>query len=91
MLNETFIKGLVLASKIKTNLNTDTLVGGIIDVICEISKYTGIVVVASGAFMLFFAYKDDNAEQQSRAVRFLIVGALAMGLKTFLKMIGVLA
>ena len=81
----------VVATKINTNLDTNTMVGGIVDFVCEIAKYMGIVVAVSGAFMLVFAYKDDNAEQQSRAIRFIIVGFVAVGLKTFLKLIGIVS
>lgn len=78
------------ATSINTGLDTEQLVGGIIDFICKVAFYMGFVVVATGVFMLVFAYKDDNAEGQSRAVRVAVVGAILIGLTSILKLTGII-
>ena len=74
--------------KVNTAITTDGLVGGIIGFICTIAMYVGFVVAVSGIFMFIMAYKDDNAESQSRGARLAIVGAVLIGLKPLLKTIG---
>lgn len=76
------------AVKINDNLKTEDMVGGIVGFIIEVAKWMGLVVVAAGIFMFIFAYKDDNAEAQSRAARFAVVGALLLGLEGILKLTG---
>lgn len=78
------------ASSINTSITTDSLVFGIIDFICTAAMYIGFVIVASGIFMFVMAYKDDNAESQSRGARFAVVGALLIGLKPLLKLVKII-
>lgn len=75
---------------IKTDLSTDAMIGGIVDFICKVAFYIGAVVLVSGIFMFIFAYKDDNAESQSRAIRFAVIGAVLLGLKQMLNLIGII-
>lgn len=75
---------------IKSDLETEVMLGGIINFICSVARYMGIVIVAAGIFMLIFAYKDDNAEAQSRAVRFAVIGAVMLSLKTILGWTGLI-
>lgn len=76
--------------KVETNLTTEGVVGGIVGFIVDVAKWIGIVVVVSGIFMFIFAYKDDNAESQSRAIRFAVIGALMIGLELILKTAGLI-
>lgn len=76
---------------INSDLETEEMLGGIITFICTVARYMGIVIVAAGIFMLIFAYKDDNAEAQSRAVRFAVIGAIMLSLKTVLKWTGLIS
>ena len=81
----------VSAAKINTDMETEDMLGGIVEFICNVARYMGIVIVVAGIFMLVFAYKDDNAEAQSRAVRFAVVGAVMLSLKTVLKLTGIIS
>lgn len=81
----------VSAATVNTDMTTEEMLGGIIEFICNVARYMGIVVVAAGIFMLIFAYKDDNAEAQSRAVRFAVIGAIMLSLKTVLKLTGLIS
>ena len=76
------------AAEINTGLTTETLVGGIIEFVCQVAMYIGFVIAAAGIFMFIMAYKDDNTESQSRGARFAVVGALLIGLKPLLKLTG---
>ena len=64
----------VLSTTINTNLDLDSLFGGIVDIIIKIAMYVGIALAVGGVFSLVLAYKDENAEGQSRAVRIIVVG-----------------
>lgn len=79
------------AVTINDNMDTKDMIGGIIGFIIEVAKWMGLVVVAAGIFMFVFAYKDDNAEAQSRAARFAVVGALLLGLEAILKVTGLIS
>lgn len=76
---------------VNDKLNTKTMIGGIIGFVIEVAKWMGLVVVAAGIFMFVFAYKDDNAESQSRAARFAVVGALLIGLESILELTGLIS
>lgn len=79
------------AVTINDNLTTESMIGGIIEFIIEVARWMGFVVVAAGIFMFVFAYKDDNAEAQSRAARFAVVGAILLSLKTILTLTGLIS
>lgn len=63
---------------------------GVINIIFEVAKYVGIVLAVSGIFQLILAYKDDNADGQSRAVRLVVVALVLLGLKTLVKLTGLI-
>lgn len=71
--------------------STDTVMKGVIEIIFEVAKYVGIVLAVSGIFQLILAYKDDNADGQSRAVRLVVVALVLLGLKTLVKMTGLVS
>jgi len=77
-------------SRIDTNLDLDALGGGVIDLICKIALYVGVIMAAGGVFSLVLAYKDDNADGQSRAIRIVVVGAALIGLKMLLQVVGII-
>lgn len=74
-------------------LNTPTAQGvmtGVLNIIFEIAKYVGVVLAVSGIFSLILAYKDDNADGQSRAVRLVVVALVLLGLKPLVAMTGLI-
>lgn len=79
------------AVTVNTGLNTEQLLGGIVDFICKLALYIGIVIVATGVFMLIMAYKDDNSEQQTRGVRVAVVGAALVGFQALLRLTGLIS
>ena len=82
---------LIVAVKINTNMNMEAMVGAFADVILEVAKYTGMVILIIGVVNFFLAMKDDNAEAQSRAIRLAVIGACLAGLKALLTTIGIIS
>ena len=50
-----------------------------------------MILVIGGIFQLILAYKDDNADAQSKSIRHIVVGASLMGLRIFLVMAGIIS
>ena len=84
------VSAAILATHVNANVDLDTLIGGIVDIIIKMASYVGMVLVIGGIFQLILAYKDDNADSQSRAIRNIVVGASLMGLRIFLVMAGII-
>lgn len=55
----------------------------IMSILYDIAKYMGIGIVAYAVFSWVLAMKDDNADGQSRAIRFLVVGLVLAGIGSF--------
>ena len=60
------------------------------DIIIQIAMYVGIALAVGGVFSLVLAYKDENAEGQSRAVRIIVVGGALIGLRVLLQTAGLI-
>jgi len=87
-----FYPALFLSSTtINTNLDLDHLFGGVADIIIKIAFYVGAVLAIGGVFSLLLAYKDENADAQSKAVRIIVIGGALVGLRTFLSMAGIIS
>lgn len=77
-------------TKINPNATTDTVIGGILDVIFKIAFYIGIVIAIIGVVSFILAFKDDNAESQSRGVRLAVVGTALIGIKFLVGLTGLI-
>lgn len=78
-----------LCVTIQSNINMDTLFGNMADIIIKIAFYVGALIAIGGIFSLIVAYKDDNADGQTRAVRLIVVGVVLIGFKTILDIAGI--
>ena len=78
-----------LCLKIKSNINMDTLFGNMAEIIVKLAFYVGAMVAIYGVFSMILAYKDDNADGQTRAIRLIIVGVMLIGFETVLKLAGI--
>lgn len=78
------------ATQINPNATTEGVVGGILDVIFQVAFYFGIGIAAIGVVSFLFAYKDDNAESQSRGLRMALVGTALIGIKGLIRMTGLI-
>lgn len=84
------LKTQLLTTTINTNLDLDSLFGGVVDMIIKIAFYVGAVLAVGGIFSLLLAYKDDNADAQSKAVRIIVIGGVLVGLRAFLQLAGII-
>lgn len=78
------------ATKINPNATTESVIGGILDVIFKIAFYIGIVIAVIGVVSFILAFKDDNAEQQSRGIRLAIVGTALIGIRVLIGLTGLI-
>ena len=74
---------------IKGNIDMDSLFGNMADIVIKMAFYVGVIIAISGIFSLVLAYKDDNSEGQTRAIRLIIVGVMLVGFETVLKLAGI--
>lgn len=80
-----------LCAQLNTNLDMDKLFASMAGIVVKIAFYVGALVTVGGAFALVVAYKDDNADGQTRAVRLIVVGVVLVGFEGLLKAAGILA
>ena len=79
-----------LCAKIKNDINMDDLFGNMAEIIIKLAFYVGAIIAIGGIFSLILAYKDDNADGQTRAVRLIVVGAVLVGFRTILQIAGII-
>lgn len=79
-----------LCSKINTDLDMDSLFASMAGIIIKIAFYVGALITVGGIFALVLAYKDDNADGQTRAVRLIVVGVVLVGFEAILQIAGIL-
>ena len=75
---------------INANLDLDILFGGVADIIIKIAFYIGAVLSMGGVLSLIYAYKDENADAQGRAIRVIVAGGALVGLRTLFQMAGII-
>ena len=80
-----------LCVTIKKDIDMDTLFGNMADIIIKLAFYIGAIVAIYGVFSMVMAYKDENADGQTRAIRLIIVGVMLVGFKTVLQLAGIVA
>lgn len=78
-------------AKINSTLDMDTLFGNMAEIIIKIAFYAGAIIAIGGIFALILAYKDDNADGQTRAVRLIVVGLLLVGFRAVLTLAGIIS
>lgn len=55
-----------------------------VDAVVKIFPYIGIFFVASGAFKLIMAYRNDQPEAQAGAAKDIVIGAVCIVFATFI-------
>lgn len=80
----------VVLTTINANMDLDMLFGGVADIIIQIAFYIGAVLIIGGILSLLLAYKDENADAQSRAVRLIVIGGALVGFRPLLEMAGII-
>lgn len=64
--------------------NTSALMTKILNVIFDIFKYIGILLLAWSIGMLILAFKNEDADSKSRAMMLLVVSVVLVGAGTFI-------
>ena len=77
--------------QVNQNATVDGVLGGVMEIVFKIAFWVGAVLGVSGIFMLILAYKDDNADGQSRAVRLVVVALLLIGLQQLVRLTGLIS
>lgn len=75
---------------INTNISMENLFASMAGIIIKIAFYVGALLTIGGIFSLIVAYKDDNADGQTRAVRLIVVGVILVGFKSMLQLAGII-
>ena len=65
-----------------TNSMMNSLFTKMVDIICTIAFYVGAIIIVGGIFNWVLAQKDENADGQSRAIKFIVCGFALVALKT---------
>lgn len=52
-----------------------------VTIICQIAFWVGAIIVVGGIFSWLLAQKDENADAQSRAIKFIVVGMALCSLR----------
>lgn len=63
----------------KKNEDATKMFSNMLEVVCNISKYLGIVIVVYGIFQFVLAFSRDDSEAVSRGLSVLVVGAILLG------------
>ena len=77
--------------QVNQGATVDGVLGGVMEIVFKIAFWVGAVLGVSGIFMLILAYKDDNADGQSRAVRLVVVALLLIGLQQLVRLTGLIS
>lgn len=79
-----------MAVTIKDNLDAEQVVGNILDYLLMAGQLVGggVLIYAFISFGLSIA--QENPDQRSRAIMFIVAGAMLVGIKPILKAIGVI-
>lgn len=79
------------AVTIKDNLDPEKVVGNILNYLLMAAQLVGggVLIYAFISFALSIA--QENPDQRSRAIMFIVAGAMLVGIKPILKAIGVIA
>ena len=79
------------ATNVNEGATPENVLGGVLDIVFKIAFWVGAVLGVSGVFQLVLAYKDDNADGQSRAVRLVVVALLLIGLRALVELTGLIS
>lgn len=76
---------------INKDLDSDALMGGIIDTVLQVFQWIGILLLVWGIGQLIMAFKNEDADSKSRAIMMIVSSVLLIGLKGLLNIVGIIA
>lgn len=60
-----------------------TVIQKMIDIICKVFRYVGVVLAVYSVGQLVMAFKNEDADSKSRATTMLVVACVLIGIKSF--------
>lgn len=75
---------------IKDNLDAEVVVGNILDYLLTAGQLVGGGVIIYAIITFSLSIAQENPDQRSRAIMFVVAGAMLVGIKPILKAIGVI-
>ena len=63
------------------------ILGNIIAVISNVTQYLGIIIVVYGVFGFVLAFKNEDAEANSRSIKMIVIGGALVGSKFIIQTI----
>lgn len=77
--------------KVKDNLDATTVVGNILDYLLTAGQLVGAGVLIYAFISFALSISQENPDQRSRAIMFIVAGAMLVSIRPILKAIGVIA
>ncbi len=74
--------GMMAVNPVYCGTTMGTLFNKMVDIICTIAFYVGAIIIVGGIFNWILSQKDENADGQSRAIKFIVCGVALVALKT---------
>lgn len=82
--------GMTFCTLMSGTVTTDSIVSVIVNVVLDVFRLIGVVLVVAGIGSAVVAFKDDNSHGQTQGIRLAIIGAILVGLKALLKKFGLI-
>lgn len=74
--------GMCFANSQGSNDPAATVINNMIDIICKVFKYVGVVLGVYSVGQLVMAFKNEDADSKSRATTMLVVAGILVGIET---------
>ena len=68
-----------------------SMVTKLIDIVCKIFLYIGVLLAVWAVGMLVLAFKNEDADSKSRAMMLLVVACMLIGINTLVDQLGLKA
>lgn len=86
------VSGVMTPMVMASNANTSTVDPGdvvmdLIDMVCDIFFYIGLLLLAWSIGMLVLAFKNEDADSKSRSMMLLVVSCVLIGLRSFMEIV----
>lgn len=81
----------IFLATVNTSLDIGTMIGGLVDVLLDIGKYAGVILLIVNIISILLAKKNNDAAGMDKAVLGAIIGACLIGISALLKTVGILS
>lgn len=81
----------VFLATINTNLDTASMIGGLVDVLIQIAIYAGVILLIVNIINILLSKKNNDAAGMDKAVLGAIIGACLIGISALLRTVGILS